>query len=385
MLLMLSCYWSYRNTQFEGALYNQMRYTVIPESKEKGYLQLYRQLLGDIREGVYPYGAKLPSKRLLAEEAGVSVITAEHAYALLSEEGYIEAAERSGYYVIYRDSDFLTAPEAEREVPTPVPAPGSVQLPPSAISFSLLARTMRKVLLDRGERILVKSQNHGCPELRGALAGYLARTQGIHVSPEQVVIGSGAEYLYTLIAQLFPGQVFGIEDTSYEKIRRVYETCGIRCDALRMSSDGIASAELARTEATVLHVTPFHSYPSGVTATASKRAEYLRFAERMKGYLIEDNFDSELTVSAKNESTVFSLSESGRVIYMNTFSRTVAPSVRVGYLVLPRGLLARFEQKLGFLSCTVPVFEQYVLAELIASGDFERHINRVRRERRKKE
>lgn len=389
-----------------------MEYRTVPGTGEAGYLQLYRRLRGQITDGSYPYGAKLPSKRLLAEEAGVSVITAEHAYALLLEEGYAEARTRSGYYVIYRDADFLNIPKeackntAEAVLKERVGSGAAKEVPPAGetaggtaptgrtapagksvsgrISYALFARTARKVLLDAGERLLVKSPNNGLPELRVALVGYLARTQGVHVTPEQIVIGSGAEYLYTLVTQLFPGQVFGIEDPCYEKIRQVYRASGIDTDPLRLASDGIAGEELARTGATVLHVTPFHSYPSGVTASASKRAEYLHFARIRNGYLIEDNYDAELTVSVKNESTLFSQSEDGRVIYLNTFSHTVAPSVRVGYMVLPAGLLSRFARRLGFYSCTVPVFEQYLLAELIGSGDFERHINRVRREKRRR-
>ena len=133
----------------------------------------------------------------------------------------------------------------------------------------------------------------------------------------------------------------------------------------------------------MLHITPFNSFPSGITASVSKRREYLRWADQRQAFIIEDNYDSELTVSRKNEDTVFSMAENGQVIYLNTFSRTVAPAIRVGYMVLPERLLGEFEKKLGFYSCTVPVFEQYVLTELLNGGDFERHINRVRRARRK--
>ena len=177
--------------------------------------------------------------------------------------------------------------------------------------------------------------------------------------------------------------IFALENPSYSKIHQVYRANGVECDMLKMGSSGIKTAELARTQASVLHVTPFNSYPSGVTASVSKRHEYLRWAEKRGGYIIEDNYDSELTVSMKNEDTVFSMSKHGSVIYLNTFSETIAPSIRVGYMVLPEKLLADFETKLGFYSCTVPLFEQYVLAELINGGDFERHINRVRRKRRK--
>ena len=373
-----------------------MKYSINNTSNKSAYLQLYMQIRRDIVEGVYRYGTKLPSKRLLAEETGVSVITVEHAYAILCDEGYAEARQRSGYYVIYREEELIG--ERDRGLSPVLNRRADNKTGDSPLSrerrkiydhknefpFSVLAKTMRKVLSDYGERILIKSPNQGCDELRKAIADYLARNNGIQAEPQQIIIGSGAEYLYTLIVQLLgKDRVFGLENPSYDKIRQVYTASGVACDMLRLGGDGIKSAELERTDATVLHITPFNSYPSGITADASKRNEYITWARQRGGYIVEDNFDSELTVSKKHEDTVFSLDADGRVIYLNTFSRTVAPSMRAGYMILPKALADTFTEKLGFYSCTVPVFEQYVLAELIESGDFERHINRVRRNRRK--
>jgi GntR family transcriptional regulator/MocR family aminotransferase len=351
----------------------------------------------DIVEGVLSFGSKLPSKRLLAEETGVSVITVEHTYSILCDEGYIEARQRSGYYVIYRESDFpvfaqrdgverviadiSTTHDESHQGASHEPSHGKVKC---EFPFSVLAKTMRRVLADYSKEILVKSPNHGCLELRKAISSYLKRTNGIIVRPEQIIIGSGAEYLYSLIVQLLgKDRVFALENPSYHKIQQVYEANGVSCEMLMLGRDGIKTGELEKTNASVLHITPFNSFPSGVTASISKRQEYLRWADSHEGYIIEDNYDSELTVSKKNEDTVFSLANNNTVIYLNTFSQTIAPSMRIGYMVLPEILVEKFESKLGFYSCTVPVFEQYVLAELIRSGDFERHINRVRRERRK--
>ena len=356
-----------------------MKYHIEKDSPQSAYLQLYHQLRGDIVSGVYPNGKKLPSKRLLAEQTGVSVITVEHAYAILCDEGYLEPRERSGYFVSYSAADCF-----------PVAEPDSVRQLPSArdladdFPFSVLAKTMRRVLSEYGESILVKSPNNGCTELRKAIAAYLARCRGINVAPSQIVIGSGAEYLYGLIVQLLGRErVFALENPSYEKIRRVYLANGVTCDMLRLGSDGIRTSELARTNASVLHVTPFHSFPSGITASAGKRGEYIRWAHSRGGYIVEDDFDSEFTLSSKAEDTLFSLESKRSVLYLNTFSKTIAPSMRLGYMVLPESLTDAFEQSVGFYSCTVPVFEQYVLAELLSNGDFERHINRVRRRRRK--
>lgn len=358
-----------------------MKYYIDKTLKEKAYVQLYNQLKRDITDGVYKYGNKLPSKRLIAAETDVSVITSEHAYALLCDEGYVESKERSGFYVIYKESDFITSAE---EVKSHLVRHSHQHISDTSISFSILAKTMRKVMSEYKDRILVKSPNFGCHELRDAISSYLLKTQGLHIRPEQIIIGSGAEYLYSLIAQLFFGNTFALENPSYDKIHRVYEACGIKCEMLKLYNDGIRSNELINSSATVLHITPFNSYPSGITASASKRIEYIKWAERVNGYIIEDNYDSELTVSTKNENTVFSLSKTGRVIYMNTFSKTVASSIRIGYMILPETLFDDFKRKLGFYSCTVPVLEQLFLAELLNNGDFERHINRIRRNKRKK-
>lgn len=354
-----------------------MIYGIDKQKKESAYMQLYKQLRRDIVNGVYKYGSKLPSKRLVATESGVSVITAQHAFELLCDEGYAESRQRSGYYVIYSAGECLPVSEKTENIRQNNYHNVSTEFP-----FSVYCKTVRKVLSDYGDNILVKSPNNGCRELRQAIASYLGRSRGINVEAKQIIIGSGAEYLYSIIVQtLGRNRGVAIEDPSYEKIRKVYIANGVNCEMLKMGSDGIKSTELERAKSTVLHVTPFNSYPSGITAGASKRSEYVRWAKERKGYIIEDDFDSEFTVSMKAEDTLFSLAPE-RTVYMNTFSKTIAPSVRIGYMVLPLNLLEEYEKKVGFYSCTVPVLEQIVLAEIIENGDFERHINRVRRKRR---
>ena len=388
-----------------------MNYLIDPTSSEPAYLQLYHALREDIISGVYPYGSRLPSKRTIAADTGLSVIPVEHALALLGDEGYIEPRERSGCFVSYREADFqssLNGAYNSASSATALNLRGSVfngaasaaALNPrgcvfngassaagpdfsGSFPFSVLARTMRKVLNEYGSRILIRGQKNGCPELRAEISAYLARSRHIQVRPERIVVGAGAEYLYSLIAQLFGiGRTFALENPSYEKIRLVYASLGIHCDLLPLTENGIASAALAGTEASVLHVTPFHSYPSGISADISKKKEYLSWAKAKTAYLVEDNYDSELTISRKAEDTLFSMSGGKNVIYINTFSKTISPSMRIGYMILPDLLADVFFEKLGFYACTVPLFDQYVLAELLRSGDYERHINRVRRRKR---
>lgn len=357
-----------------------MKYSTDPNSRKKAYIQLYEQLRTDIINSVYKYGEKLPSKRILADETLTSVITVAHAYDILCDEGYIEAKERRGYFVAYRKNDFISVPEHEEyQIVLPENHPHQSEFP-----FSTFAKRMRNVISKYGEKLLIKSPNSGCIELRTAIRDYLARSKGIEVSTAQIIIGSGAEYLYGLIVQfLGRDKIYALENPSYEKILSVYEANGAQCELLNLGKDGILSSQLKKTKASVLHITPFRSFPSGVTASASKRNEYIKWAKERNGIIIEDDFNSEFTISTKHEDTVFSLEPFRSVIYINTFTKTIAPSMRIGYMVLPEMFVDSFFVKMGFYSCTVPSFDQYVLAEFINSGDFERHINRTRRNKRK--
>lgn len=345
------------------------------------YLQVYRQIRDDIIAGAFPYNSKLPSKRMLADEIGISTITAEHAYSLLCDEGYAEARERSGYFVIFRQADCFASSKAASDLP--INRNVLTQAYPN-FPVSVLSKTMRKVLTDYYDVILEKSPNTGCLKLRNAIKQYLLRNRAMNVEVDQIVIGSGAEYLYTLIIELLgKDKIFAIENPSYEKLERIYRTAGVSCELLPLSTEGIDSSSLSTTKADVLHTTPYRSYPSGVTASASKKHEYIKWAEKGNRFIIESDYGSEFSVSSQPTETLFKLSNSDNVIYLNTFSKTISSSMRVGYMVLPERLINTFEEKLGFYSCTVPTFEQYVLTELLNNGDFERHINRVRRKLRK--
>ena len=359
-----------------------MKYIIDEKLAMPAYLQLYNQLRKDITAGVYAFGSKLPSKRIIATETSVSTITVEHAYDLLRDEGYIESKERSGYFVVFcSDDGFVPVSQNSLDVFTQY-SQNSVNA--DEFPFSVLAKTMRKVIGMMGEGILVRSPNSGCVELRKAIQIYLARSRGIMADIDQIIVGSGSEYLYNLIIDLLGRDLtYGIESPSYNKIEQVYSLSNVNIQKLPLSQNGIESSALRNCSADVLHISPYRSYPSGVTAPASKRHEYLKWAAKGERYIIEDDFESEFSVSRKSEETLFCHSAMDNVIYMNTFSKTISSSLRVGYMVLPKKLVKDYEERLGFYSCTVPTYIQIVLAELIANGDFERHINRVRRKKRK--
>ena len=358
-----------------------MKYVIHRGQGEPAYLQLYRQVRQDIIKGFLPLGSKLPSKRILGEELGLSNITVEHAYELLCDEGYVEAQQRRGYFVIFRDMDGFVGKEEARPIPH-----SAHKGEPTEFPYTVLAKTMRQVMNDYGNGILELSPGQGCIDLRNAICQYLARSRGICVETDQIVIGSGSEYLYTLALSLLGGnRSYALESPSYPKIEAVYRTSGVPFVMLPMGPEGIESHSLWNCQAEILHISPYRSFPSNVTASASKRHEYLCWASKNNRLIIEDDFQSEFSLSRTPIDTLFSQSVEERVIYMNSFSKTISPALRVGYMVLPKKLLPLYRAKLGFLSCTVPTFQQLVLATLLNGGEFERHINRVRRKLRKEQ
>ena len=343
-------------------------------------MQIYEQVKNDIVNGVYKYNTKLPSKRLLAEDTGVSVITVEHAYSLLFEEGYIDTRERSGYFVSYNVDNTFISPAS----PSIVFSHTQNSNHSGDFPFSLYAKTARRVLSNYGEDIFSLSDGSGSIELKTAICDYLKRSRGINVKPRQIVVGAGSEYLYGLIVQMLgKNRIYALEDPSYPKISKVYRANGVKTLFLPLVKDGIGSEHLQKTPATVLHITPYRSYPSQVSASASKKNEYIHWAKTQNRIIVEDDFESEFTLLKKAEETLFSLSKGNNVIYVNTFTKTISPALRIAYMLLPEDMVNLYQKTIGFYACSVPYFNQLVLAELISSGDFERHINRVRRKRRR--
>ena len=353
--------------------------STVCQRREKKYYALYLRLKDDILQGVIRPGARLPSKRSMAERMNVSVITVEYAYRQLVDEGYVYSRERSGYFV--RHIEGLRPPtQGEREPLRFLPEEAPPSADESLFPYSLWFKTVRRVMSEYGPRLVGRSPNKGCARLRNAIAAYLLRYRGMHAQPEQIVVGSGSELLYeAALRTLGTNRRYGIEHPSYEKIEAVYTGAGAAIERLPLTSDGIDSESLAHTRADVLHVTPFHSYPTGVTAPASKRYEYLAWAAQGDRFIIEDDFDSEFFLPGQPLESLYSMDKDGRVIYINTFSKSLAPSMRMGYMLLPPALIPLYDRRMGMYSCSVPLLEQYALAEFIAEGHFERHLNRARR------
>ena len=355
------------------------------------YEYLYRCIRRDILSGVLAAGERLPSKRALAEHLRVSVITVENAYAQLAAEGYVQAEPKRGYFAAQVEQ---APPVSRAAAPAGPPEPPervwrldlrTSRIDASRFPFAAWSRITRQVLSQEGTALLSPIPHQGLPALREAIAEDLRNYRGMAVSPEQIVIGAGAEYLYLLLAQLMSQvDVFAVEDPGYPKIGQVYRASGVRCVPVPLDGQGLDLDALRRSRATVAHISPSHHYPTGLVMPISRRQALLRWAAETGGVIIEDDYDSEFRFTGRPIPPLQSIDREGRVIYMNTFSQTIAPSIRVGFLVLPVPLLDRWRRTMGFYSCTVPATEQAVLARFLTSGQYEQHLSRMRNEYRQR-
>lgn len=354
-------------------------YVLDPKSKTPLYEQLYRALKADILEGEIAGGEKLPSKRALAENLNISCITVENAYHQLVTEGYLVSRPRSGYYAETLEALPEHRPSSVSVMPVtaaPPPPPSAVQFP-----FSIWARLMRGVLLDQHDALLQLPPNNGLPELRRAIAGMLRRSRGMEVDPDCIVLGAGAEYLYNILIQLLGrDNVFGVENPGHRKLRQVYAANQVQVEFIELDENGVSMEALQASSTTVLHLSPSHQFPTGLVTPIGRRSQLMAWlGAESRRWLVEDDYDSEFRFSGRVIPTMYSMDTIGRVIYMNTFSKTITPALRISYMILPPALMVRYREQLGFYSCTVPSFEQLTLARFLEEGYFEKHVSRMRR------
>lgn len=358
------------------------------------YYTLYKNIRGDILSGRLKGGEKLPSKRIFARELGVSVVTVQLAYEQLLAEGYIISRERSGYFVEkvlprdlppgageYSQKDFaaegLTEAGALKEEKLKADFVKGAT-PAKLFPFSVWAKLTRLVLNDCGEHLLERVPCDGDRELKAEIAAYLYRSRGIAADPRRIVIGAGAEYLYGVIVQLLGrDKLYAVENPCYPQIPAAYSLNGASVLPVRVNETGICIDELKNSSAGVLHISPSHQFPTGVVTPAAARSRIIEWARGGEKYIIEDDYDSEFRLSGKPLHSLYSLCPE-RVIYMNTFSKTLAPSMRIGYMVLPDKLFGDFLKIFSESANVVPLFEQKTLARMLRGGYFERHINRLK-------
>ncbi len=377
-----------------------LTYNLSKSSPDPLYLALYKCIRNDIRAGILRSGARLPSKRSFAQNLGISVLTVENAYAMLLDEGYIFSMPKKGYYVSdlsvmpqkkAKDLDFETSSEvafANKDIANLPKVKSdliadfcSAETDLNDFPFKSWSRILRKLLNEKRLELLSKIPTGGALALRQAIALHLRDFHGMKVDPMQIVIGSGTEYLLGLIIQLLGfNLVYASEDPCYRRTDAIYKNFNVHCIKIAVDDNGLSYKELSESSASVVHISPSHQFPTGIVMPVSRRYELLSWVSAKDNrYIIEDDYDSEFRLQGRPLSTLQSIDAEGKVIYVNTFTKTLSSSIRVAYMVLPSSLISKFYEKFAGYSSSVPSFEQYTLAEFIKNGDFELHINRLRR------
>lgn len=379
-----------------------LTYSFAGTGSDSLYEHLYKCIRNDILCGNLSIGEKLPSKRNFAKNLGISTITVENAYAQLIAEGYIYSIPKKGYFV----SDIHTILPVEQMHPfeedngssSSIDSPSMIQKADMEESlhfavdftsnqtdseyfpFSIWSRLIRELLSDSQQKLMINPPCGGILELREAIARHLKDFHGLHVSPEQIIIGAGTEYLYGILIQLLGfDKKYAIEDPGYHKIAKIYNSHNVDCDYIAMDDSGIRISELEEKNIDVIHISPSHQFPTGITMPIGRRYELLGWASKAPSrYIIEDDYDSEFRLTGQPIPTLQSIDVLEKVIYINTFTKTLASTVRISYMVLPKHLVKAYYAKMQFYSCTVSNFEQYTLAAFINKGHFEKHINRLR-------
>ncbi|MBP5263775.1 MAG: PLP-dependent aminotransferase family protein [Lachnospiraceae bacterium] len=391
-----------------------LTYDLEKRGKKPLYEYLYYCIREDILQGNLKAGEKLPSKREMAGGYGIALITVENAYAQLIIEGYVTAKEKRGYFVnrvALAEAQTMpknATPTMQKSTPENSSASGrqsaaaaaassgrqSVQeaqaSPPAwidlsssnlrrdAFPFATWTRLMRRIMEDREEAFLRKPESTGVPELREAISEYLRKAKGLSVTPDRIVVGPGTEYLHHLILQLVgPSRIVAVEDPGYKKVGQIYEAHGLKCLHVPVDENGLIAERLVGSNAKLVHLSPSHHFPTGCVMPIGRRRSLLSWAQAEGAYLVEDDYDSEFRFDGRPVPTLASLNDEV-VIYMNTFTKTLAPSIRIAFMVLPAPLLQRFQEKLFFYSGAVSSFEQYTLAAFLKDGYYERHVNRMR-------
>lgn len=367
---------------------------------ESLYDYLYQRIRDDISSGELREGARLPSKRALAEHLGVSVVTVEGAYRQLVVEGYVESRPRSGYFVC--DLRGSVAPalgaragvaageaprmpgrgEESRSVDFALGARGAEQN-----AASLWTRALRQALASESEaELFAPAPAKGTPRLREAIASHLRQTRGMVVDPENVVVGAGAQILDSCIVQLLGRDcAYGVEDPGYPRLMRLYAANGVEVRHVPIDEAGVRVDALAASDVGVMHVMPSHQFPTGCVTSIGRRYELLGWAADSSAgerWIIEDDYDCEFRLAGRPVPALASVDAMGRVIYTNTFSKSLGSALRLAYMVLPDSLMERYGSELGFYSSTVSTVDQVTLARILEDGSYERHVARVRKRAR---
>ncbi|WP_144460937.1 PLP-dependent aminotransferase family protein [Siminovitchia fortis] len=357
------------------------------------YEQLYLYIKKEITEGRLEYGSKLPSKRKLSEFLKVSQNTVETAYDQLIAEGYIEGLPRKGYFVLaYEDLEYVQNEAAvtdelieEKELVKYHFHPGWIDT--ENFPFHKWRKYARDTIDQQHHSLLLLGDKQGELELRREIAHYLYHARGVQCFPEQIVIGAGSDNLLQQLILLFDKEtIYGVEDPGYHVISHILKSSQHKIHPLKVDDEGVKTDSLENTNINVVYVTPSHHFPYGSVLSVNRRVKLLNWAAGGEHrYIIEDDYDSEFRYSGKSIPSLQSMDHSEKVIFLGSFSKSLIPSLRISYMVLPKPLLKKYKEvALSFYHCSVSRIDQHILTQFMKEGDFERHLNRMRKIYRKK-
>ncbi len=365
-----------------------LTYNMSKRGEKPIYIYLYECIVDEIVSGCIPPGTQLPANSALAGHLNISRVSVMGAYDQLLTEGYIYAEERRGYFTgnlenFRKQSERRELPELHEPEQEQSPA---IDFKANRISLEMFPskrweQCMRQALSLSDDSMLHPVPYCGMLVLRRAIADYLLQHKGMRVSPAQIVIGAGTEYLYSRLLHLFPSDsVLALENPGYNKFQKISTSYGRKCVFIPIDEKGIPVQKLERSGADIVHISPANHFPTGIVTPVSRRVELFRWANRARErYIIEDDYDSEFRHTGNYIPPMYSLDINNKVIYINSFSKTLVPSIRISYMVLPPKLMQRYADTLSFYTCTASSFEQYALSKFLADGFFERHLNRLRK------
>jgi GntR family transcriptional regulator/MocR family aminotransferase len=356
------------------------------DSKTPLYEQLYKEIKDAIINGTIEEGSKLPSKKKLEDYLAISQTTIEFAYSQLVAEGFISSEPRKGYFVHNLEELALI------EQPTPLGLQEESEIDSYSIDFSpgkidtesfpfkVWRKYAKEVISEGNKDFLLLGHPQGDYILREQIASYLYQSRGVKCTPEQIILGSGTEQIMPLVIRLLGRDaIYGIENPGYPLTHHLLED-DQKSVPIPIDEDGVIVSKLEQTNATVMYVTPSHQFPTGAVLSATRRNQLLHWAYQQNNrYIIEDDYDSEFRYTGKPIPSLQGIDQNQRVIYLSTFSKSLMPSLRIAYAVLPKSLIVQYKKKYSYYAATVPRMDQHLLARFMEDGSFAKHLNKMRK------
>ena len=365
---------------------NELTISLDTRSRIPLYEQIYDYIKTDIQSGRIPYGEKLPSTRFLSKHLEVSRSTVELAYEQLLSAGYIESVPYKGFFValideLYHLKKDKPQPQRERKEARRYRydfTPNGVDL--KSFPYNVWRKLSKDILLDDRTELFRSGDSQGEYGFRSAICSYLYQARGVDCTPDQIIVGAGSDYILMLLGMILGmDHTIAFEDPTYKQAYRMAGGMSYNCIPVSMDKNGMKVTELEKSGADIAYVTPSHQYPTGVIMPIRRRMELLKWACEEQGrYIVEDDYDSEFRYKGKPIPALKGYDASDKVIYLGTFSKSIAPAIRLSYMVLPKPLLEAYEQKARFVNSTVSKVDQLIVQKFIEEGYYERHLNKTR-------